>query len=220
MSAIISTSISGEELVTSHPPHPRLDVLYYKTTMSAPEALLRHLCTLGGDGVVADELVPSEGRVLWPCGDVVYSLHLFFVWLRGTWPAPTLADFAALEAAENRGSTSFAESLAALKRAHAIVFVTDNQAYRFKRNRQFLLRLRADLISAGRDPDTVPVVFQINCYCREDVTKTPTSDIIQVLTWPRCDHIEVFPQGLRGAKEALDRAIALYEEMRAEHEAK
>ncbi|WP_437950306.1 hypothetical protein WME98_05430 [Sorangium sp. So ce296] len=204
----------------SRPPHVHLDVLYYKTTMSAPETLLRHLCSLGRDGAVADEPVPSEGRVLWARGDVVYSLHLFFVWLRGTWPAPTLADFAALEAAENRGSTTFAQRFAALKRAQAIVFLTDNQAYRFKRNRQFLLRLRADLISAGRDPDTVPVVFQINCYCREDVLKTPTSDIIQVLTWPRCDHVEVFPQEMRGAKEALDRAITLYEEMSAEHEAR
>ncbi|WP_437605850.1 hypothetical protein WMF20_32955 [Sorangium sp. So ce834] len=195
-------------------------MLYYKATMSAPDAHLRLLCSLGRDGVVADGSVPYEGRVLWPHGDVVYSLHLFFVWMRGTWPAPTIAEWAAQEAAEGHGSTYFAQQLAALKRANVIVFVTDNQTYRFKRNRLFLLRLRADLVSAGRDPDTVPVLFLIDCYLREDIEKAPTPDIIQVLTWSRCDHVQVFPEEKRGDKEALDRAIALYEEMRAEHEAK
>ncbi|WP_437996119.1 hypothetical protein WMF26_33865 [Sorangium sp. So ce185] len=188
--------------------------------MSAPDGLLRHLCAQGRDGIVGEGSVPHEGRVLWARGDVLYSLHLFFARLRGTWPVPTMAEDAAQEAAEGHGSTFFAQRFAALKRAQVVVFVTDNQAYRFKRNRAFLLRLRADLISAGRDPDSVPVLFQIDCYRLEDVDKTPASEIIQVLTWSRCDHAQAFPEEKRGAKEALDRAIALYEEVRAEHEAK
>jgi hypothetical protein len=76
------------------------------------------------------------------------------------------------------------------------------------------------LVAAGRDPDTIPVVFQIYHPHQEGVPTSPTSDIVAGLTWARCDHLESFPGDKRGMKEALDRAIALYEEMKAEHEAK
>ncbi|MGK3991997.1 hypothetical protein [Sorangium sp. So ce1024] len=80
--------------------------------------------------------------------------------------------------------------------------------------------LRADLIAAGRNPDEIPVVFQICHPYQEGVPTTPTSGIVPALTWARCDHLEAFPGEMRCTKEALDRAIGLYEEMRAEREAK
>ncbi|MGK3991994.1 hypothetical protein [Sorangium sp. So ce1024] len=207
-------------MVTSRPPHTRLDVVYYKATLSAPEALLRHICALGVDGVVVDEPVPKEGHVLWKCGDVMYSIHLFFVWSRcGPWNY-SIEDLMAMEAAADHGDTSFAQELAALKRAHTIILVVEDAVPRFGRTRHFVKMLRADLIAAGRDPDTIPVVFQINHSYQEGVPTMPLSDLLQVLTWSRCDHVGAVAREKRGAKEALDRAIGLYEEMRAEREAR
>ncbi|WP_437708770.1 hypothetical protein WMF45_31460 [Sorangium sp. So ce448] len=189
--------------------------------MGDPEKLLRHVGSYGSDSVVIDEPGgPREGRVLWTRGDVVYSLHLFFVWVRGSSWAHAIENLVATEAAEHHGSTTFARELAALKRAQTIILLVDDQTHRIWRGRHFTKMLRADLIAAGRNPDDIPVVFQINHPCQEGVPTTPASDIIPGLTWARCDHVEAFPKEKRGAKEALDRAIALYEEMRADHEAK
>ncbi|WP_437911944.1 hypothetical protein WME73_31460 [Sorangium sp. So ce302] len=187
--------------------------------MGAPENLLRHLCSLGDDGVVVDESVPREGHVLWARGDVVYALHVFFVYSRGR-SSRAIEDLVAIEAAADDGYPVFAREFAALKHAQSIVFSVDDAEHRFGRSQHFVKVLRADLIAAGRDPDAIPVVFQINRPYNDGVLTVPTSDIVQALTWARCDHVEAFPQEKRGAKEALDRAIALYEEMRAEHEAK
>ncbi|XXT16023.1 hypothetical protein WME94_37890 [Sorangium sp. So ce429] len=207
-------------MVNSRSPHVHLEVVYYKATLSAPEALLRHICALGIDGVVVEEPAPKEGRVLWTCGDVLYSLHLFFVRSRcGPWNH-SIEDLVAMEAAADHGDTSFAQELAALKRAQAIILVVEDAMPRFGRTRHFVKMLRDDLIAAGRDPDAIPVVFQINHSYQDGVPTMPISDLLQVLTWLRCDHVEAFAREKRGAKEALDRAIALYEEMRAEHEAR
>ncbi|WP_437586348.1 hypothetical protein [Sorangium sp. So ce1000] len=207
-------------MVNAGSPHARLEVVYYKATVSSPEALLRHVCSLGIDGLVVDDPVPKEGCVLWPVGDVMYALNLFFVWTRcGPWNH-AIEDLVAMEAAANHGDTSFAQELAALQRAQIIVLVVEDAVPRFGRTRHFVKMLRADLIAAGRDPDAIPVVFQINHSYQDGVPIMPISDILEVLTWARCDHVEAFAREKRGAKEALDRAIALYEEMRADHEAK
>ncbi|WP_437964702.1 hypothetical protein WMF04_34200 [Sorangium sp. So ce260] len=194
-------------------------MVYYKATMGAPETLLRHVCSLGDDGVIVSEPVPREGHVLWARGDVVYSLHLFFVYSRGR-SSRSIENLVAIEAAADDGYPVFAREFAALKHAETIVLSVDDTEHRFGRNKHFVEVLRADLIAAGRDPDAVPVVFQINHPCNDGVPTIPVADMVQALTWARCDHVEAFPQDKRGAKEALDRAIALYEEMRAEHEAK
>ncbi|WP_437313961.1 hypothetical protein [Sorangium sp. So ce385] len=164
-----------------------------------------------------DEGTPTEGHVLWTYGDALYFLHLFSVWERSAaWNVAIenlVADEAA-RAAEDHGRTdfAFANELAALKRAQAVVFLATNAEHCFGRMRHFVKMLRADLVAAGRDPDSVPVVFQINHWGPPIM---PMSDLLQVLTWPRCDHVQAFSEDHRGAKEALDRAIALYEEMRA-----
>ncbi|AUX35000.1 uncharacterized protein SOCE836_071880 [Sorangium cellulosum] len=207
-------------MVNSHLPQAPLEVVYYKSTMGNAEGLLRHVFSHGSDGVVVEEPVPREGRVLWTRGDVVYSLHLFFVEARGSSWAHAIENLVATEAATVHESTTFAREFAALKSAQTIILLVDDQTHRVWRGRHFTKMLRADLIAAGRNPDDIPVVFQIDHPCQEGVPTTPSSDIIPGLSWARCDHIEAFPKEKRGAKEALDRAIALYEEMRAEHEAK
>ncbi|WP_437765815.1 hypothetical protein WMF27_27895 [Sorangium sp. So ce281] len=198
-----------------------LEVVYYKSTMGSAAKLLRHVCSFGSDSAVVDEPGgPTEGRVLWPHGDVLYSLHLFFVWVRGSSWSHAIENLVATEAAANHGSTTFSRELAALKRAQIIILLVDDQTHRVWRGPHFTKMLRADLVAAGRDPDTIPVVFQIYHPHQEGVPTSPTSDIVPGLTWARCDHLESFPGDKRGMKEALDRAIALYEEMRADHEAK
>jgi hypothetical protein len=199
-----------------------IEVVYYKANWNTPKSILGYLCSLGSDGAVDDERTPTEGHVLWTHGNAQCSLHLFSVWQRSAaWNVAieNLVADEAVRAAEDhsRADFAFANELAALKRAQTIVFLATNAEHCFGRMRHFVKMLRADLVAAGRDPDSVPVVFQINHWGPPTM---PMSDLLQVLTWPRCDHVQAFSEDHRGAKEALDRAIALYEEMKADHEAR
>jgi hypothetical protein len=207
-------------MAPSHSQHAQLEVVYYKSTMGSAAKLLQHVCSFGSDSSVADEPLPREGRVLWVRGDVVYELHVFFVYARGSSWSHAIESLVAMEAAADNDDPVFARELAALKRAQIIILLVDDQTHRVWRGPHFTKMLRADLVAAGRDPDTIPVVFQIYHPYQEGVPTTPTSDIVPGLTWARCDHLESFPGEKRGMKEALDRAIALYEEMKAEHEAR
>jgi hypothetical protein len=110
----------------------------------------------------------------------------------------------------------YARWLAALQRVQVVVFVADDQAHLLWRHACALKVLRADLVEAGRDPDSIPVVFHIDHPDEEGCPVAPMSEVTQRLTWPRCSYVEAFPkENRRGTSEALDRAIDMYEAMEA-----
>jgi hypothetical protein len=68
-------------------------------------------------------------------------------------------------------------------------------------------RIRVDLLEVGRDPDAVPLVFQLNKRDLPNILSV--AEMTSVLTWGRCDYEEtVATQGL-GVPRALDRLLDL-----------
>jgi hypothetical protein len=190
--------------------HTRIRVAYYSVATPFFDRLLAHLSSFGRD--VAMEEGPSPGRctMLWPRpgGDVEVEILGVSSRLASGARLPIM-ELIAMERASGAGT--FERELEALRAAAVVVFVVDDQAHHFKRYVRAIETLRADLLAAERQPEEVPVVFQLNHTMLEGIGVTPVADLAQALTWPRCAYVEAFPKEKRGAREALDRAIDLYD---------
>jgi hypothetical protein len=88
------------------------------------------------------------------------------------------------------------------------LLVLDSQPERFEQCVGRVEQLHTDIVDAGRDPASIPVVFQLNK--RDLPNATPLAGMTAALRWPgRCAYVEsVAPRG-RGVGEALDALIAL-----------
>ncbi|MGK3991999.1 hypothetical protein [Sorangium sp. So ce1024] len=185
-------------------PQP-LHVVYYAGPTGSPYRLLRHLAALARSASIEAGPTPARAEVLWPRGAAVLSLRLSLVVTRGVaWHQPI--EGLAAESDEVRGE------LESLKRADAVVLPVDGRARWFPLGVHRATMLRADLSAAGRRPELVPVLVQVNRYTDPNEPAAALPELARALAWPRCDYVEAFPREKRGAGEALARAIALYEE--------
>ncbi|XYH94175.1 hypothetical protein ACMHYB_41005 [Sorangium sp. So ce1128] len=185
-------------------PQP-LHVVYYTGPAGSPYRLLRHLAGLARSASIEAGPTPSSAELLWPRGAIAVPLRLSLVVTRGVaWHEPI--EGLAAESDEVRGE------LAVLRHARVVVLPVDGRARRLALGAHRAMTLRADLIAAGRQPEQVPVLFQVDRHADPHEPAAALSDIARALGWPRCAHVEAFPREKRGAREALDRAIVLYEE--------
>jgi hypothetical protein len=185
-----------------------LHAVYYTATFGRTENLVRHLIALSSDTPFQDGLFVRDASLLWRSGDLARAVDVFVVATRTlTWnqPIQNILDL----------NDVIPQELEALRRADVIIFLAGNYVPFYGRNLHFIKLLRADLVAAGRDPDQMPLLFQIQRAPAGTTTPTTlTAELIPVLSWPHCDHREAFPEDGRGYKEALDRAIELYDERR------
>ncbi|WP_437522426.1 hypothetical protein WME79_31600 [Sorangium sp. So ce726] len=189
---------------TSAQPQP-LHVVYYMGPTGSPYRLLRHLAGLARSASIEAGPTPAGVQLLWPRGAAALPLRVSLVVTRGVaWHEPI--EGLAAESDEVRAE------LEALKRAHVVVLSVDGRARWLALGVHRTTTLRADLIAAGRQPEQVPVLFQVHRHADPNEPAAALSDIARALVWTRCDHVEAFPREKRGAREALDRAIALHEE--------
>ncbi len=91
--------------------------------------------------------------------------------------------------------------------ASVVVFVVDPIRERF--NAEMLGVLKRDLTLAGRDPASIPLVFQLN---KQDLIARGEAPPIDRtgLTWPLCDYVESCALTGEGARRAIERAIELW----------
>ncbi len=178
-----------------------IHVVYYTATLGRPEGLVRHLCTLGAQAALEGTRFLREARLLWPHRGRPRAVEVFVVATRGTSWHEAIGNILSL-------NDDIPRELEALRRADVVVFLASSHQQAFGRNLLFLKLLRADLVAAGRDPDSIPVLFQIQ---RVSGGATPTAELIRVLTWARSDHLEAFPEESRGLGEALDSALDLFD---------
>ena len=114
-----------------------------------------------------------------------------------------------------KGDEAAAFELEFLARAHVVVFLLDARPHVFQSNRMVFDRFRADVLALGRKPEDFPVLFQVDRLARDDQDPIPLAKFVEIVSWPRCDYQEAYPAENRGFKEAMDRAIGLYDEMQA-----
>jgi hypothetical protein len=185
---------------------PPLRVVYYAGLTGSPYRLLRHLATLATAASMDEDPCATEASLRWPHAGAERAVHLSLVVTRGVaWhlPIETLAGT----------SEQVRWELEALRRAEVVVFLVDGRARGLALNRRFTQLLAADLATAGRRPEDVPVLFQVHRYPEPDGGAAPLPDLVRALAWPRSDHVEAHPRERRGAGEALDRAIELHGEL-------
>lgn len=91
-----------------------------------------------------------------------------------------------------------------------VVFVVDSQPERREHNLGWLDRLRADLRLAGRELNTMSVVFQLNKRDIPDVMSV--ADIQADLKTERCSYLESVASSGIGTKEALRELLRLIDE--------
>lgn len=105
---------------------------------------------------------------------------------------------------ERKGIT---EEQEAHKLASVVVFVVDPIRERF--NAEMLGVLERDLTLAGRDPASIPLVFQLN---KQDLIARGEAPPIDRtgLEWPVCDYVESSAISGDGVRRALERAIELW----------
>ncbi|WP_437275427.1 hypothetical protein WME90_29815 [Sorangium sp. So ce375] len=188
-------------------PQP-LHVVYYAGPTGSPYRLLRHLAGLARSSSIDAGPTPARAQLLWPRGAAAVPLRVSLVVTRGVaWHEPI--EGLAAESDEVRAE------LEALKHADVVVLPVDGRTRWLALGVHRARTLRADLIAAGRQPAQIPVLFQVHRYADPNEPAAALSDITRALAWPRCDHVEAFPREKRGAKEALDRAVALYEQSRS-----
>ncbi|WP_437964700.1 hypothetical protein WMF04_34190 [Sorangium sp. So ce260] len=189
---------------TAAQPQP-LHVVYYAGPAGSPYRLLRHLAGLARSASIEAGPTPARAELLWPRGAAALTLRLSLVVTRGVaWHEPI--EGLAAESDEVRAE------LEALRRAQVIVLPVDGRARWLALGVHRARTLRADLLAAGRQPGEVPVLFQVHRHADPNEPAAALPDIARALGWPRCDHVEAFPREKRGAKEGLDRAIALCDE--------
>lgn len=103
-----------------------------------------------------------------------------------------------------------------LRGCDAIVFVVDSRTAVVRMSEVRLRTLREDLVAAGRDPDMIPLVFQLNKrdlanYPDPDQRALPVSQIEEKLRWPGAKYIESVANQRIGVFEALGEVLDLYE---------
>jgi len=94
-----------------------------------------------------------------------------------------------------------------LRDAHAVVVVVDSQLSRLQASVEHLARLRAGLVDIGREPETLPIVFQCN---KRDLPEVASeAQLRSALEWPHCVYVESVARTGAGVVEALRTAISL-----------
>jgi hypothetical protein len=100
--------------------------------------------------------------------------------------------------------TSLEGELKALQQASGVVFVADPS--RPEANADSLRQLPIDLREAGKDPPSIPVVFQLNKQDLIAAGLAPAFDR-SIFAWPNCDFVETTAATGEGVREALKRAV-------------
>lgn len=198
-----------------------LFVVYYAATYPIPVEFLPKLAGLAREATVKLQPWPAEAELRWPRPQADTStIKVHLTWVAQRLASAGLKPIEELVAGEAtypaHFDRSYTRDFEALKRAHAVVYLVDDQAHRFKRYVRHIGTLRADLIAAGHRPEDVPVVVQIAHPMLEGVATRPTGDLIEAISWPRCRYVEMFGSEKRGIGGALDQIITLYQEMQAE----
>lgn len=99
------------------------------------------------------------------------------------------------------------EEIDAISRAGAVVFVVDSHPERSEANITAFANLIRDLKFRGREPDTVPVVFQAN---KRDLGHVVTMDWVREhFRVERCAYIESVATQQNGTLEAMREAVRL-----------
>jgi hypothetical protein len=192
--------------------HTKIRVAYYSVATPFFDRLLVHLSSFGREVAMEEGPSPRRCTMLWPRPGGEVEVEVRGVSSRlASGARLSILELIAMERASGAGADTFERELDALREATAVVFVVDDQAHHYKRYIRAIETLRADLLAAGRRLEEVPVVFQLNHAMLEGIGVTPVTDLVQALTWPRCAYVEASPKEKRGAREALDRAIDLYD---------
>lgn len=121
-------------------------------------------------------------------------------------PMPFDALLALDSAASNREHLE--KERAFMSQAQAVVFVVD--PFRVGQNEDLVALLDRDLRDAGRDPRSIPVVFQIN---KQDALRAGEAAAFEArsLAWPRAAHVDSTASAGEGVHEALDQALSMIE---------
>ena len=99
----------------------------------------------------------------------------------------------------------------------AIVFVVNPKASGIQTGLDWMVALREDLVAAGRDPDRIPLVFQLNKRDLPvgdpdpDRCALPVETLKKLFQWPGCRYAEAIARQRIGVFEALEDVIDLYE---------
>lgn len=88
-----------------------------------------------------------------------------------------------------------------------VLMVVDSHPFRMAANQDCLERVVAQLGRMGRDPSTVPFVFQLNKRDLPDALPVPA--YIALLHTPRCFHVKSVATRGEGVKEALARLVSM-----------
>lgn len=99
------------------------------------------------------------------------------------------------------------EEIDAISRAGALVFVIDSHPERTEANVKAFANLLRDLRSRGREPDTVPIVFQANK--RDLAHVVPMGWVREHFHVQRCAHVESIATQQSGTLEAMREAVRL-----------
>jgi hypothetical protein len=104
-----------------------------------------------------------------------------------------------------------------LGQADAIVFVVNSKAALSGVCLTELKGLTRDLAAAGREPEQIPLVFQLNKHDLlvddpdPEQRAAPVEALKQKFLWPGCDYVESIATRRLGVTEALARVLELYE---------
>lgn len=141
-------------------------------------------------------------------GGATFEVYFQVAHFRSFYPPMPFDALLALDsAASNR--EHLVKERAFMAQAQAVVFVVD--PFRVGQNEDLVELLGRDLEGAGRDPRSVPVVFQIN---KQDALREGEAPALSArsLSWPRAAFVESTASAGEGVREALDRALAMIDE--------
>ena len=108
-----------------------------------------------------------------------------------------------------------------LGQADAIVFVVSLKAAAVGSCVAQLESLTRDLVTAGRTPEQIPLVFQLNKHDLlvddpdPEQRAAPVEELKRKFLWPGCDYVESIATRRFGVNEALERVLELHEERSA-----
>jgi hypothetical protein len=99
------------------------------------------------------------------------------------------------------------QELMALSEAEGIIFVVDSQRLRLPANLWYLEQVARELEYFGRQPSSVPLVFQLNKQDCPDIMDT--AELTGHLSWPVCDYVETVASAGEGLEAVVNRILAL-----------
>jgi hypothetical protein len=94
-----------------------------------------------------------------------------------------------------------------LRALDGVIFVAESQPAMRERNVYFLERLRNNLVYVGREPNRIPLVFQLNNRDAEDAL--PIDVLRSDLEWPLSVYQPSIAVARRGLKQALDQVLEM-----------